>query len=173
MRQHRKKFRNSLIYVCILDTRGRATAEGLTRIIPLACGAHTGANFSVSLIRKIRFAIIPDRFRASAFSRRRGMRIALCLVFRVISRSRETLTTARRTADVTFIEQSTSTRSFLPRGEERRTNTRHKNPSLVRKTLRPWIVTARVSKYSEWTPQNVVTRRRLRPTFIDEVGYWK
>ena len=98
---------------------------------------------------------------------------SLCLVFRVISRSRETLTTARRTTDITFIEQSTSARSFLPRGEERRTNTRHKNSSLVRKTPRSWIVMARVSKYSEWTPQNVVTRRRLRPTFIDEVGYWK
>jgi len=46
-KQHRKNFRNSLIYVCILDTRGRATAEGLTRIIPLACGAHTRANFYV------------------------------------------------------------------------------------------------------------------------------
>lgn len=122
VKQHRKNFRNSLIYVCILDTRGRATAEGLTRIIPLACGAHTRANFFTFLIRKIRFAIILDRFRASAFSRRQGMRIALPRISRHIAIARDTYTTARRMADVTFIEQSTSTRSFLPRGEERRTN---------------------------------------------------
>jgi len=95
-KQHRKNFRNSLIYVCILDTRGRATVEGLTRIIPLACGAHTRANLSTSLTRKIRFAIILDRFRASAFSRRHGMRIALPRISRHIAIARDTYYRAPR-----------------------------------------------------------------------------
>jgi len=80
---------------------------------------------------------------------------SLCLVFRVISRSRETLTTARRENVRRHFYRAINVGAIVSasrRGEER-TNARHKNSSLVRKTLRSWIVTARVNKYSEWVAE--------------------
>lgn len=65
---------------------------------------------STFLIREIRLAIIPDRFRASAFSR--PDRFA-SYFSRHIAIARDTHY-RDRTADITFIEQSMSTRSRRP-----------------------------------------------------------
>lgn len=102
------------------------------------------------------------------------MRIASPRISRHIAIARDTYYRASNGRRHFYRAINVDAISFLPRDAKRRgEHARHKKPSLVRKTLRPWIVTAWVSKYTKWTLQNVIRRRWHCSISLDIVGYWK